>query len=114
MSFPKLIAKVRQAEDAVEAHERRAVADWRQLRRTWRASWTPGRILIGGLAAGFLVGRRDTAGRDGGPSLLRLLSMLSSLLATSSARYAAHQADEAADSADDVADAVAPRAGGAV
>lgn len=114
MSFRKRIGQVRQAEEALEAHERRATADWRQLRRTWHASWTPARILVAGLASGFLVGRRDTSGRDGGPGIMRMLSMLSSLMATSSARYAAHEADDAADSAGEVADAVAPHAGGAV
>lgn len=115
MSFHQLTAKVRQAEDALEAHERRAVADWRQLYRTWKASWTAPRILIGGLAAGFLVGRRDSGSRGGeGASILRMLSMLSTLLATTSARVAANEADDAADSADHVADTVAPHGGDAV
>lgn len=110
MSFRKLIAKVRQAEDAVEAHERRAAADWRQLRRSWRASWTPTRIVIAGLAFGLLVGQRERGRGADGPGLLRMLSMLSSLLATTSAHAAARGADEAADSAEDVAEAAAPTA----
>lgn len=106
MRFGRLIAKVRQAEDALEAHERRASADWRQFRRTWQAGWTPMRIVLAGLGAGFLVGHRDSGRGADGPGLVRMLTMLSSLLATTSARTAAHQADEAADSADEVADTV--------
>ena len=58
MSFDKLLQKVEQAENVVEAQERRTAADWRQLKRSWKASWTPGRIMLAGLASGFLVGRR--------------------------------------------------------
>lgn len=112
MSWGKRVDKVQQAEAAVEAHQRRAAADWRQFRRSWLASWTPARIVIAGLAAGFLVGRRDSARGADGPSVIRMLSTLSSLLATTSARTAAREADQAADSTDEVAEAVAAQTPG--
>src|SRR3546814_7016824 len=59
MSFDKLIAKVTQAEDALEAHERRVGADLRQLKHSWKASWTPTRIMVAGVVTGFLVGRAE-------------------------------------------------------
>src|SRR3546814_16360175 len=31
------------------------------LKSTWRESWTPARIIIAGLATGFLAGRADPA-----------------------------------------------------
>lgn len=101
MSFDKLIAKVAQAEDAVEAHERSVGADVRQLKRSWKAAWTPGRIVIAGLAAGFLVGRAQPlrqASRDG--SVLRLVSLLSGLFASTTAASAAQDAEAAAATAD--------------
>ena len=57
MSFDALISKVQQAEQALEASERRTSRQWQQVKDTWRESWTPGRIVIAGLASGFLVGR---------------------------------------------------------
>ena len=76
MSFDKLIVKVTQAEDALEAHERRVGADLRQLKRSWKATWTPARIVIAGVVGGFLVGRAEPllcAARRG-PGL-RIVSM---------------------------------------
>ena len=52
MSFHALIAKVEQAEQALEARERVASTQWQQVKTTWRESWTPGRIVIAGLASG--------------------------------------------------------------
>lgn len=99
MGFDALIEKVRQAEAALEAQERRAGADWRQLRGAWRALWTPGRIVVAGLAAGFVVGRAEPLKRAGGGGVLQLLTALSGLFAGGSAQAAANEAGEAADAA---------------
>lgn len=111
MSFDKLIAKVTQAENALEAQERQVAADVRQLKSSWRAAWTPGRIVIAGLVSGFLVGRAEplrSAARSG--SVVRIVTLLSGLFAGTSAQVAASKADEAAESAGEVAEAVAPSA----
>ncbi|HEY4556274.1 MAG TPA: hypothetical protein VIG68_07570, partial [Lysobacter sp.] len=87
MNFDQLIQKVEQAEDALEANERQFVADWRQLKASWRAGWTPGRIVVGGLVGGYLAGRLDPAkllAKGGG--LVQIFSMLSSFAATASAQ----------------------------
>ena len=56
MGFHELIDKVKQAETALEAQERQAAADWRQFRPSWHALWRPGRIVLAGVAAGFMTG----------------------------------------------------------
>ena len=107
MSFDQLIHKVTQAEDALEAQERRVAADWRQLKASWRAGWTPGRIVIAGLVSGFLIGRVEPlrAVAKGG-NAMQLITMLSSLFAGGSAQVAANEAEHAAATAEDMA--VAP------
>ena len=100
MSFDKLITKVKQAEDALEARERAVPADLRQLKVAWRAAWTPGRIVIAGLAAGYLVGRAEPFKRAAGGGVLQLITALSGLFASSQAQDAAEGADDAAQAAE--------------
>lgn len=106
MRFEKLIKKVAQAEDALEAHERQAGADLRQLRQTWRSAWTPGRIVMAGLGTGFAAGWAEplhSAMRGG--SVVRIVSLVSGLFASVQAQLAAAEAGHAASSAEHVADA---------
>lgn len=108
MGFKQLMAKVEQAEAALEARERRVADDWRQLRHAWKDAWTPGRVIIAGLVGGFLVGRAQplrAAARSG--QAMQLVTMLSGLFAGGSAQVAAKEAEQARDSVEDVADAVA-------
>ena len=109
MSFDKLIAKVTQAENAMEANERRVCADVRQLRDSWKAMWTPGRIVLAGLVSGYLAGRAEpirSAARSG--SVVRIVSMLGTVFAGTSARQAATEAEHAADASEQAAETVAP------
>ena len=101
MGFDALIEKVRQAETALEAQERRVGADWRQLRASWRSLWTPGRIVLAGLATGFMVGRAEPFKRAAGGGVLQLLTALSGMFAGGSAQAAASEASDAADAAQD-------------
>jgi hypothetical protein len=96
MGFDALIEKVRQAEVALEAKERQTAADLRQMRASWRAMWTPGRIVIAGLVSGFLVARAEPFKKAAGGGTLQLISALSSLFAGGSAQAAAEQASDAA------------------
>ena len=105
MSFDALIAKVRQAEDALEASERRTTTQWRQVATTWRSAWTPGRIVVAGLALGFLTGRAQPLKLAGNGGLLNLVSALSGLFASAGAQAAADDASTAADAAVTAADA---------
>lgn len=96
LRFEQLIAKVQQAEDVLEAKERTVVADLSRLRDSWHAAWTPWRIVIAGVAAGFIVGRAEpmrAIGKSGG--LMQLVSMASSLFAGGKAQVAAEEAGDA-------------------
>jgi len=98
MGFHELIEKVQQAETALEARERQAAADWRQAKATWLAMWTPGRIVLAGLASGFLIGQARPAPRIGtGQGILQLATTLSGLFASGSAQAAARGAEDAAE-----------------
>jgi hypothetical protein len=110
MNFEQLIAKVQQAEDALEAREREFVADWRQLKASWRAGWTPGRIVTAGFVSGFFAGRLKPGSllARGGGGLMQMLSTLSGLIASGSAQAAAGEAEHAAESAEEVAASADP------
>jgi hypothetical protein len=99
MSFDALIRKVQQAEAALEGQERRTGADWRQLKASWRALWTPGRIVLAGLVSGFIVGRAEPLKHAAGGGVLQLVSALSGLFAGGSAQAAASEAGDAAEAA---------------
>lgn len=102
MGFDALIEKVRQAEVALEAKERQTGADWRQVQSSWRAMWTPGRIVLAGLASGFVVGRAEPFKRAAASGTLQLISALGSLFAGGSAQAAAGEAADAAQAAENV------------
>ncbi|GAA5000404.1 hypothetical protein FNZ56_10735 [Pseudoluteimonas lycopersici] len=100
MSFDALIAKVEQAERALEAQERRVAADVRQLKSSWREAWTPGRIVVAGAVAGFLVGRaRPLRIADGG-NVLQMVSALAGLFAGGQVQAAFDEATQAAERAE--------------
>ncbi|HEV8692924.1 MAG TPA: hypothetical protein VGQ93_01870 [Lysobacter sp.] len=111
MSFKQLITKVKQAEYALEAQERRVAADWRQLKDSWKDAWTPGRIIIAGLVSGFVIGRAEplrAAARSG--QIVQLVTMLSGLFAGGgTTKGAADEAEHAAETAEEVAATVAPQ-----
>lgn len=112
MGFEALIEKVQQAESALEAKERQTAADWRQFSDSWRALWTPGRIVLAGLASGLAVGSAEPLRKVGGGGALQLATALAGLFAGGSAQAAASEAEEAADAAapDEATRAVAARA----
>lgn len=107
MSFEQLIAKVEQAERALEAHERRTAADFRQLKASWLETWTPGRIIVAGAVSGFLVGRARPMRMATGGGVLQLLSALAGLFAGGSAQAAAGEAADAAQHAENASEAAA-------
>ena len=111
MSFEALSDKVKQAELALEAHERQAAADWRQTMGAWRALWSPGRILLAGLGSGFAIGLLEPGKRlASGRGTLQMLASVAGLFAGGSAQAAAGKAQDAAETAAQTtaADAAAP------
>ena len=103
MSFDALIAKVGQAERALEAQERRVAADVRQLKSNWREAWTPGRIILAGAISGFLVGRARPLRMVDGGNALQLVSALAGLFAGGSTQAAADEASQDAEHTQDAA-----------
>jgi len=81
MGFDALLTKVKQAEEALEAREREAVGRWQQFSHSWRAAWTPGRIVVVGLVSGFVAGRTQPIVAGGGGGLLALVRTFAPLLA---------------------------------
>lgn len=76
-------ARVRAAERNVESQWTQTVTHGRRTLALWRTGWTPERIVIAGLATGFLTGRAQPLRMAGSGGLLALLRSLSSLLAAS-------------------------------
>ena len=106
-SFRQLIQKVDQAEAALEARERQVAADWRQLKSSWKAGWTPGRIVLAGLVSGFVIGRVEPArGLAKGSTIMQMITALSGMFASATAQQAATQVDHVAQDVGDVADDV--------
>lgn len=100
MSFEALIDKVKQAETALEAREREAVADWHQTIGTWRALWTPGRILLAGIGSGFAIGLLEPGKRfANGRGTVQMLTAVAGLFAGGSAQVAADKAQDVAETA---------------
>ncbi len=100
VNFEQLIRKVQQAEDVLEARERRVMARYRHLRQTWREGWTPMRIIAAGLVSGFVAGRAEPLRALTGPRLLQMIGAVSGLFASAQAAFAARQAEDAAESAE--------------
>lgn len=97
MRFEALIDKVKQAEAALEACERQAGADARQLKASWSQLWSPGRLLLAGLGSGFAIGLLEPGKRlANGRGTLQMLSAVAGLFAGGSAQAAAGKAEDAA------------------
>lgn len=105
MNFEALQRRVRRAEAVVQVRGEEATQHWDRLNQTWRSAWTPGRIVVAGLALGFLTGRAQPLKLAGNGGLLNLVSALSGLFASAGAQAAADDASTAADAAATAADA---------
>lgn len=106
MRFEQLLQQVEKAERRVEARMMRSENSWRALKRLWRESWTPARIVAVGLAGGFLFGRARPLRAAGAVSTTRwiqLATSVSGLLASLKASQAAESAEVAATEAEDAA-----------
>jgi len=115
MSFEELQAKVDRAEAALEARERETAADFRVFGRIWRDGWTPPRIIIAGLAGGFLAGWLRPGKAIAGAEPARWLQLFGSVAGLVGSVQAAFAADEAREAAEDAGvaarstDAAGPR-----
>ncbi|MEN1943620.1 protein sip-5 [Luteimonas sp. MJ293] len=114
MNFQHLKRRVERGEALVEGRAEQTRQSHGRMTRRWREAWTPLRIVVGGLASGFVVGRAEPEkalkklGSLGGPRALQLVTSVVGLvgsvqaaMAAMTAKGAAETADEAADTADD-------------
>lgn len=129
MNFEGLKNRVERAETLLDGRLVQTTDRYRALRVSWNEAWTPGRIMIAGLIAGFVTGniepkramvRLGKVGKLAGPKSLQMISAISGLLtsiqtavAAATASKAAATADDAAQTADAAADDVAAKTGGA-
>jgi hypothetical protein len=110
MNFERLRLRVERREQLLDGRLSQTQTAYATLRRNWREAWTPGRIVIAGLLAGFVAGHAEPAkairriGAIGGPQWLRTFSALSSLFASVQAIIAAVTAKGAAEAADQAAE----------
>ncbi|MDN5782485.1 MAG: protein sip-5 [Luteimonas sp.] len=107
MKFEAIRRRVERHEQLVEGRALQTGTRLSALKTTWRESWTPARIVLAGLAAGFLVGRSDPNKAlkrlAGGGRWLQLVGTLSGLFASLQASVASASAGEAVDHADEAA-----------
>ncbi len=91
MNFDALQRRVRRAEAVVQVRMDETVQQWDALETTWRRSWTPGRIVIAGLAGGFVAGRLEPGGAFSGARWLQMVGSVSGLVASAQASIASLQ-----------------------
>jgi hypothetical protein len=107
VKFEAIRRRVERHEQLVEGRALQTGTRMSALKTTWRESWTPTRIVLAGLAAGFLVGRSDPSRAlkrmAGGGRWLQLVGTLSGLFASLQSTVAAASADKAVDHADEAA-----------
>ncbi len=114
MNFEALQRRVCRAEAVVQIRAEETTQSWQQLDRSWRSAWTPGRIIVVGLAGGFLAGKLEPGGAFSGARWLQMIGSVSGLVASAQASVASFAAaaagmaaSHAADAADDADDAAA-------
>ncbi len=117
MKFGALQRRVKRCEQVVAVRMGETQDNWTVLSEVWRRGWSPLRIVVVGLAGGFVAGKLEVPGKVNGARWLQMIGSVSSLvasgqtaLAAAVAAYAADTADDAADTAEAAADPVAPAA----
>ena len=106
MNFKGLKTRVERAEALVDGRVVQTLDRHAALRSSWREAWTPSRIVIAGLIAGFATGVAQPKlalrrlGKLGGPKSLQMVSALSGLASSIQATIAAVGAKQAADATD--------------
>lgn len=98
--FDRLQRRVDKRERLLEGRYEQVQERKQVLVKSWREAWTPGRIVVAGLATGFFMGRAEPvkiAVKSG--NLMQIISLVSGLFAGAGAQEAADQAGHAAGQA---------------
>ncbi|MEN5426827.1 protein sip-5 [Stenotrophomonas pennii] len=117
MKFSVLRNRVKRCEQVVAVRLADTQDNWGVLSQVWRSGWSPLRIIIAGVASGFVVGKLEVPGKINGARWLQMAGSVSNLLASGQAAFASAMAAHAAGAADDAAeqaDAAADKVGDAV
>lgn len=91
MNFNTLRRRVRRAEAVVQVRMDDTARHWGALEAVWRRSWTPGRIVIAGLAGGFVAGKLEPGRAFSGARWLQMIGSVSGLVASAQASVVAFQ-----------------------
>lgn len=113
MRFSALQRRVQRCEQVVAVRLADTRDNWSTLSQVWRRGWSPLRIVVVGVASGFVVGKLEVPGKVNAARWLQMVGSVSSLFASAQAAFAsamaahaAETADQAADQADETADKV--------
>lgn len=104
MKFSVLRSRVKRCEQVVAVRLADTQDNWGVLSQVWRSGWSPLRIIIAGVASGFVVGKLEVPGKINGARWLQMIGSVSNLLASGQAAFASAMAAHAAGAADDAAE----------
>ena len=104
MKFGALQRRVKRCEQVVAVRMAETQDNWGVLSQVWRRGWSPLRIVVVGLAGGFVAGKLEVPGKVNGARWLQMIGSVSNLMASGQAAFAAAMAAHAADTADEAAD----------
>ncbi|TFZ47646.1 protein sip-5 [Stenotrophomonas maltophilia] len=104
MKFGALQRRVKRCEQVVTVRLGETQDHWGTLSQVWRQGWSPVRIIVVGLAGGFIAGKLEVPGRVNGARWLQMVGSVSNLFASAQAAFATAMAAQAAATADDAAE----------
>ncbi|WP_329915955.1 protein sip-5 [Stenotrophomonas sepilia] len=104
MKFGALQRRVKRCEQVVTVRLVETQDHWSTLSQVWRQGWSPLRIVVVGLAGGFIAGKLEMPGKVNGARWLQMVGSVSNLFASAQAAFATATAAQAAATADDAAE----------
>lgn len=104
MKFGALQRRVKRCEQVVTVRLVETQDHWSTLSQVWRQGWSPLRIVVVGLAGGFIAGKLELPGKVNGARWLQMVGSVSNLFASAQAAFATAMAAQAAATADDAAE----------
>lgn len=104
MKFGALQRRVKRCEQVVTVRMGETQNHWGTLSQVWRQGWSPLRIIVVGLAGGFIAGKLEVPGKVNGARWLQMVGSVSNLFASAQAAFATAMAAQAAATADDAAE----------
>lgn len=105
MKFGALQRRVKRCEQVMAVRLGETQDSWDTLSQVWRRGWSPLRIVVVGLASGFIVGKLEVPGKVNGARWLQMVGSVSNLFASAQAAFATAMAAQAAAEADEAGEA---------